>query len=125
MLLTLVIIAIIGIFSKLYSGPFENWVNNSLGGVFYVIFWCLFAFLFFTRSRPWIIAVSVLCVTCFLEFLQLWHAPALELIRSNVLGKALIGSAFVWSDFPYYFIGCALGWVWIKQLRMSYKFNRI
>lgn len=125
MLLSLVIIAIIGISSKLYSGPFENWVNNSLGGVFYVIFWCLFAFLFFARSRPWIIAVSVLCVTCFLEFLQLWHVPALELIRGNVLGKALIGSAFVWSDFPYYFIGCALGWVGIKQLRMSYKFNRI
>jgi predicted MFS family arabinose efflux permease len=121
----MVIVAIIGVSGKLYSGPLADWVNNSLGGVFYVVFWCLFVFLLFTRGRPWIIAVCVLCVTCILEFMQLWHAPALESIRGTVLGKALIGSAFVWSDFPYYFIGSAIGWVLIGKLRILYHYNRL
>lgn len=110
---SLVIIIPIGFYSKLYRGPASFWINNSLGGVFYEIFWCLLIFLLFKRMRPWGIALAVLSVTCALEFLQLWHPPALVYLRSSFLGKAVLGTTFTWSDIPYYFAGCGIAYIWI------------
>lgn len=113
---SLLLVAAAGLGSKFYRGPAANWVNNSLGGVFYVIFWCLLAFLLTPRARPWLIACTVLVITCLLEFLQLWHPAWLEQLRSSFLGAALLGTSFAWSDFPYYFLGCGLGWCWMRRL---------
>jgi hypothetical protein len=115
-LLSLIVIVPMGFFSKFYGGPATDWVNNSLGGVFYEIFWCLLAFLAFPRCRPWIIAVSVLTVTCILEWLQLWHPFFLEWLRSSFIGRTVLGTSFTWFDFPYYFAGSFLGWLWIRKL---------
>jgi len=116
-LLSLLIIVPIGFFSKFYSGPADNWVNNSLGGVFYEIFWCLFIFLFYNKGKTLKIAALVLILTCILEFIQLWHPPFLEWIRSFFVGRTVLGTSFTWSDFPYYIIGSAIGWFWMKQLQ--------
>ncbi len=115
-MISLLIIVPAGFYSKFYSGPAANWVNNSLGGVFYEIFWCLLIFLFSERIRPWIIAVFVLTVTCCLEFLQLWNHPVLQFLRSCFIGRTILGTTFAWSDFPYYFSGCGIGLVWMMWL---------
>ncbi len=117
----MLIIVPLGIYSKFYCGQATNWVNNSLGGVLYVIFWCLFAFLFLSNTKPWKIAAVVFAVTCFLEFLQLWHPPLLEFLRSNFIGKTILGTSFTWSDFPYYLVGCGIGWLWMKSLQKHSK----
>jgi hypothetical protein len=116
-LASLVVIVPVGFYSKVYRGPGAYWVNTSLDGVFYEIFWCLFLALALSRARPQRIAIGVLTATCILEFLQLWHPPFLEAIRATFSGRAIIGTTFDWSDFPYYFIGSALGWFWLIQLR--------
>jgi hypothetical protein len=113
----MLIIVPLGMYSKSYSGQAANWVNNSLGGVLYVIFWCLFAFLFLSNTNPWKIATTVFAVTCFLEFLQLWHPTFLEFFRSNLVGRTILGTTFAWSDFPYYFVGGGIGWLWMKFLQ--------
>ena len=115
-LISLVIIVPVGFYSKFYKGPAFFWVNNSLGGLFYEIFWCLLIFLFFTKGKPWIIASIVLITTCLLEFLQLWHPNFLEWIRSNFVGRTILGNSFAWKDFPYYFVGSTIGWLWLKWL---------
>jgi hypothetical protein len=115
-LASIVVIVPVGFYSKLYRGPGAHWVNDSLGGVFYVIFWCLVAFLVWPGRRPSIVASLVLAVTCGLEFLQLWHPALLEALRSHFLGAAVLGTTFTWTDFPYYFAGAALGWIWLKRL---------
>lgn len=115
--LSLVVLTPLGLFSKFYSGPAADWVNNSLVGVWYVIFWCLCGIFFFERGKPWQIAVVVLVATCVVEFLQLWHPPWLEWLRSFFMGRVVLGTGFTWSDFPYYFIGAGLGWVWLRQLQ--------
>jgi hypothetical protein len=46
------------------------------------------------------IAWVVLAATCCLEFLQLWHPPLLETLRSHFLGATILGTTFEWSD-PY------------------------
>jgi hypothetical protein len=117
-LLSIFLVVPAGFYSKFYKGPVEFWVNNSLGGVLYVIFWCLTIFLFYGKGKPWIIAVVVLTVTCILEFLQLWHPPFLEFIRDYFLGKTVLGTSFTWYDFPYYFLGSIIGWFWIKRLQL-------
>ena len=105
-LISLLIVIPLGFATKFYNGIYANWVNNSLGGVFYEIFWCLVIFLICSKLSPFIIASIVFIFTSVLEFLQLWKTPFLEIIRSNFIGRTLIGTSFTWSDFPYYLIGC-------------------
>ena len=120
-LASLVIITPLGFYSKFYSGPALHWVNDSLSGVFYVIFWCLVGFLFFQKTSPWKIVTIVLLITCLLEFVQLSHHLLLQSARSCFLGRALLGTSFVWSDFPYYFAGAGIGWLWITVLKERAK----
>ncbi len=116
-LLSIFFITPIGFASKFYQGPGATWVNDSLGGMFYVIFWCLVALLFFPKSAPWKIATIVLIITCLLEFLQLWHPAFLEFLRSYFLGATVLGTSFVWSDFLYYFLGSGIGWLWVGWIK--------
>jgi len=120
-LISILIIVPLGFYSKFYSGQATNWVNDSLGGVLYVIFWCLFAFLFLSNTKPWKIATAVFAITCFLEFLQLWHPSFLEFLRSNFIGRTILGTSFTWSDFPYYLVGGGIGWLWMKSLQKHSK----
>jgi hypothetical protein len=115
-LLLILIMVPTGFYSKLYSGPAALWVNHSLGGTLYVLFWCLVLFLFLPGIRPWLTCTWVLAGTCVLEFLQLWHPPFLTWVRGSFLGQTLVGTTFMWSDFPYYFLGWVLGGMLLSRL---------
>lgn len=107
----------VGFGFKYYAGPGASWFNAHGAAVFYEIFWCLAAFFFFPKRRTiLVIAAAVFIVTCILEFLQLWHPPVLEAIRSTHLGVWLIGNCFDWLDFPHYALGCGFGWVIMRML---------
>ncbi len=62
------------------------------------------------------IVIAVLVVTCLIEALQLVDHPVLDRIRSTFLGRTLIGTTFVWSDFIYYVFGAVLGRLWLGVL---------
>ena len=111
--LALVGLVPLGLYTKVYAGPAAAWVNHSLGGVFYVLFGCLLVFWFLPRARPRRIALTVLAVPCLLEFLQRWHPPWQEWLRSLWFGQILLGTTFAGSDFPYSFLGAGLGWLWL------------
>jgi hypothetical protein len=115
-LLSLVFLVPAGFYTKIYQGPGSVWVNYHLGGVLYVVFWCLVLVFFLRAVPPWKIAALVLAITCGLEFLQLWHPPLLEYIRHYQIGKALIGDCFDWIDFPHYLAGSIIGWAWLRLL---------
>lgn len=115
-LLSLIVIMPIGFLTKFYEGPAQIWVNNSLGGLFYEIFWCLVAGFVFTNINPRKIAIWVFILTCFLEFLQLWHPSFLETVRSGFIGRTILGNSFTWNDFPYYFAGSFLGFLWLAGI---------
>ncbi|MBC8312688.1 MAG: DUF2809 domain-containing protein [Candidatus Cloacimonetes bacterium] len=107
-LIILTIIVLLGFGSKFYQGICADLVNNSFSGVFYEIFWCFIVFLIFRKISPSAIAIIIFITTSILEFLQLWKTPFLEIIRSNFIGRTLIGTSFVWTDFLYYLIGCII-----------------
>jgi hypothetical protein len=115
-LVSLLIVVPVGFLSKLYAGPGAHWVNDSLGGLFYELFWCLVLSVVFPGLPAGRIAMGVLAATCALEFLQLWHPWFLELLRSHFLGEAILGTTFDWLDFPYYFAGSGLGWLWLRLM---------
>jgi hypothetical protein len=118
--ISIVVVVLLGFYSKLgYHGPAEHWVHDSFAAVFYEILWCLVITLLLPRARPAAIAIAVLIATCILEFMQLWHPPLLEWLRSFFLGRAILGSTFDWWDFPYYFLGSAAGWVWLRVVGTS------
>jgi hypothetical protein len=123
-LISLLIVIPIGFASKFYRGPFDWWVNDYTGGIWYEIFWMLVAVVIQPRFDAKWVGLIVFSVTSFLEFLQLWHGPFLELIRSTFLGRTLIGSSFSWWDFPYYVIGCLWGWLWLMFLHKISQFKR-
>ncbi|MBN2020309.1 MAG: DUF2809 domain-containing protein [Sedimentisphaerales bacterium] len=107
---------------RYYRGTAQNWVRFYLPDVFYVMFWCFVFFLIWpSRTNVVRIPVIVLIVTCILEFLQIWKPPFLQSIRSNLLGAALFGTCFIWKQFPYYFIGCALSILFLKLLSCRVK----
>ena len=116
-ILSLMILVPLGFATKFYSGPAWFWVQNSLSGVFYEIFWCLVVCFFLMKATAWKIGLWVFIGTSALEFLQLIHPKELEAIRSHFIGRTLIGTRFTWLDFPYYLIGCLIGWFWITQIR--------
>ncbi len=116
---SLLILVPIGFASKFYNGPGGWWFNNYAGGMLYEIFWCLIVVFIWPRFSGLKIALWVLGVTSFLECLQLVHPPFLEAIRSTFIGRTMIGTSFAWWDFPYYVVGCFLGWLWIGYIRKT------
>jgi Protein of unknown function (DUF2809) len=110
------IIVPLGFATKFYNGWGEAWINNSLGGVLYVIFWCLVVFILKTKIKPKNIVIGVLLVTSFLETLQLWHPPFLQRLRSSFIGVTILGNSFVFSDFGYYIVGAIIAYCILKKL---------
>jgi hypothetical protein len=122
-LFSLLVVTPLGFCAKFYTGPGQEWLNNYAAGALYEVFWCLFLFLLWPRRELAAkIAVGVFAVTSLLEVLQLWHPWALEQVRATFLGRALLGTTFAWWDFPHYALGCALGWVWMREI--SWKSNK-
>lgn len=116
-LICICMITPLGFYTKFYQGLGADWVNNSLGGVLYVIFWCLVVFLIYPKGKPLPIALSVLAVTSILEILQLWHPAFLEICRKTFLGQTILGNSFCGDDFLYYIVGALAGWLWLRKLK--------
>lgn len=114
-----VVVIPLGFLSKFYSGPGEDFVNNSLGGLLYVVFWTLLFSLIFPGTRALKVAAAVLLVTCTLEFLQRWHPPFLEWVRASFIGATLIGNTFVWSDLIWYIAGSLVSLALLRGLRTA------
>ena len=115
LILILAILVPLGFATKFYGGSGPAWVQAHAGGFLYVVFWCLLALVIWPLLSPAVVGVTVFLITSILEFLQLWHPPPLQMIRSTFLGQALLGSHFSWSDFPYYAAGAVVA-VGIVQL---------
>jgi hypothetical protein len=116
-IISLLFVTPTGFLFKFYSGPGQWWFNDYGAGLLYEIFWILvFFFIFPGKKSAHHIPLWVFVITSALEFLQLFHPPVLEKIRSCFLGKALIGTTFVWWDFPHYAAGCVIGWLYLRRL---------
>ena len=117
-LIALVVVIVLGLAAKNYTGPGHWWVNDwGPASVAYVVFFMLVVFFIFPRpSAATRIAVIVFLVTCLLEVLQLWQPAWLQTFRSSTPGAALLGTTFSLWDFPAYAVGAILGWFLLRWL---------
>jgi hypothetical protein len=130
-LIVLLIIIPLGLFSKQYTGIAQTWVRNYSGDILYEIFWCSIIFWFInpkcSSDRQKItqearIALWVFIFTCAIEISQLWFDLIPLALRSSVIWKLLLGSAFAWWDFPHYALGSFSGWlcmILIKKIELQ------
>jgi hypothetical protein len=117
LLISLLIIVILGLTSKFYQGWQAEWFNNSLGGVFYVIFWMFLVYFFCKRLAVWKNAVLIFLSTSLVEFLQLWNPAWLQFLRSSFIGRTVLGTTFSCDDFFYYAIGTIIGFGLLTFIR--------
>lgn len=105
----------IGIVSKNYHGAGANWLNNSLGGIIYVIFFACFFSLFYRFSHTVIIGVFI--VSCLIELSQLYKPLWLVTIRTSFVGRYLLGNTYSATDFIYYASGAILAFPLLRKLK--------
>lgn len=114
LLISMLIIVPLGYIVR-FHGAAPEWLNDLFGSIAYEIFWILLVAFLFPKASPLWAAVGVCLATCVIEFLQLWQPPFLQAIRATLPGRLILGNTFNWSDFPAYFIGSFLGWVWMRS----------
>ena len=92
------------------------------GGIPYVLFWILLCHIFLTARRFILpICIGVVVFTCLLEVGQLWNPEPIATFRKTKFGAALLGTTFVWQDFPPYFIAGALGYFLLRLMTRTQK----
>jgi hypothetical protein len=106
-LVCLVILAPLGFWMwRHYHGWAASWFRFYVSSMIYEMVWCLVFFFFWPRRKNIIrIAAGVFIATCGLEFLQLWKPAFLQEFRRTLIGAGLIGTDFVWLQFPFYVLG--------------------
>ncbi len=116
--LALVVTIPLGLWTKIYNGPGEGWVQGSAGDILFEMAWIFFIMILNPRLVPLRVGLWVFGVTSGVEVLQLWQPAWLQAIRATLPGKLLLGSTFHSWDFLYYALGCGLGIfivVWIQR----------
>ena len=114
--IVLAIIVAVGLWTKLgYSGWGQVWVNDFSGDILYEMAWIVCFGLIWPRISSAKIAWGVFLVTSLIEFSQLIPFP--PSLTSNLFWRLLMGTTFVWWDFPHYALGCVIGWGILKGLR--------
>jgi len=119
LIIMLLVLIPLGLSTKFYTGPYQDLINNSISDVIYEVFWILLIFLIKKNLKPFFIALFVFVFTAIIEFSQLLHFSWLESLRNNFLGKTLLGTNFVKTDFIYYLLGCIIGYYILKYLKKS------
>jgi len=113
LIIWLFLVALLGYWFRFDASISAGW-RDGIGGAAYVIFFVVALAIISQASSATRITLIVLTLTCVLEFLQLWHLLWLEQIRRTLLGRALLGTTFGWTDFPPYFAGAAIGWALVR-----------
>jgi hypothetical protein len=107
----------VGLCTKAYRGQLDWWVNDYAGAILYEAFWIVLVAFIWPQASPAKVATGVFAATALLECLQLWQPPFLQAIRATWVGRTLLGTTFVWWDFLYYVLGCALTWLALRYLK--------
>jgi hypothetical protein len=120
LLVSLIFIVPFGYVVRFYPGLGLPWLQDLLGSVAYEIFWILLVGFLYPKAAASKVAIAIFIATCGIEFLQLWQPPFLQVARSTLVGRLVLGNTFNWSDFIAYFFGSLAGWLWLRGLGLFY-----
>lgn len=102
---------------RYYQGWGQYWIRYYVSGIVYVMIWSVGLFIIRPgRKNTWRIPIIAFILTCGLEFLQLYKPPILQFFRATLIGAALIGTDFVWLQFPFYMAGILCSYLLLRVL---------
>jgi hypothetical protein len=100
-----------------YRGWGRYWVKDYISGVVYVMILSVGMFTILpSRKNVMRMPLIAFVLTGILEFLQLYKPPILQAFRATLIGQALIGTTFVWLQFPFYTAGAICSYFLLKFL---------
>ncbi len=111
----LLVLVVLGLGSKFYSGWAQGWIHNFSGDVLYEMFWIWLVGAWQLRWRVGRIAIATFLITAAIEISQLIPFP--DAWQAQLWWRLLLGTSFSWPDFPCYAAGCWLGAISLSWLR--------
>ena len=121
--ISIFILLLFGIYTKLYYGIFEIFIRWWLGDIIFTIAGCLIIFLIKPlRKYSKEIAIMVFLLFSFLEFLQLCNVSYLNAVKKIYLLQYIIGIKYDWIDFFCYFIGVIIAFYWMKFINQENEY---
>src|SRR6266496_250381 len=89
--------------------PLPAFVIKYGGGALWALMvFCGVGFLF-RRVSTLRVGLIAICISCVVEFSQLYHAPWIDAVRATRLGGLALGATFNWPDFIAYAVGVGVG----------------
>jgi Protein of unknown function (DUF2809) len=99
-----------------FSHILPEYFHDVGGSIAYQILLMLLVLFIYPSANLRLTAIWACVVSCAIESLQLYQPPWLQAIRATLPGRLILGTTFLWSDFPAYFVGSYLGWLWVQWL---------
>jgi hypothetical protein len=99
------LVFITALFSKAYTGEFQQIINNHIGGILYVLFGSLALSVLFPRLKAALPVMIATGATCLLEVIQMLRIPVMTEITRFRAFAYLFGTSFNPKDFLYYGAG--------------------
>lgn len=99
-----------------FSHILPEYFHDAGGSIAYQILLMLLVLFIYPLANLRLTAIWVCVISCAIELLQLYQPPWLQSIRATLAGRLILGTTFLWSDFPAYSIGSYLGWLWLRFL---------
>jgi glycopeptide antibiotics resistance protein len=99
-----------------FSHILPEYFHDAGGSIAYQILLMLLVLFIYPPANLRLTAIWACGVSCAIELLQLYQPPWLQAIRATWAGRLILGTTFLWSDFPAYFVGSYLGWLWVRWL---------
>ena len=107
--LLIILTTIIGLVSR--TKTISNYVNNHFGDYLYaILFFLIFGFIF-TKAKSYKLLIISLLFCYSIEFLQIYEADWINVIRSYKVSKLFLGNNFQWQDIIFYTFGTLTGYI--------------
>ena len=119
-LLFIISTILIGLAARQFSGYLPDMINLGLGDTLWALMMYWIIGFVFPKHSVLKIAVVSLSICFLVELSQLYQADWINTIRSNRIGKLILGQGFLWSDFLAYSVGVELG-VIVEKYILKHK----
>jgi hypothetical protein len=98
-----------GLGSRAFGAHLPRFVAEYAGDALYATLVFVLAALVIPRAKGAHLALVAFGFSAMVEGSQAVHLGVLDAVRATLPGRLVLGTTFVWSDFPCYFAGALLG----------------
>ncbi len=99
----------LGLGSRRFAAHLPSFVADYAGDALYATLMCSLLRFVCPRARSLWIGLGAFALSALVEVSQALHVGVLDAARATRLGRLVLGTTFVWSDFPCYAAGALLG----------------